>query len=394
MDLCKMTFRFFRSLLFAFVMAASISLLSCSSLREKNTDNFPDVTAEELLSTLFLEEKVGQLFVVCPETMEPDFYDSIARGEKFLCTKVSKSMKESYASCPVGGFLFFGPNIVDSKQLKSFTSDLRALSRIRPIISVDEEGGRIARLAKSESLKIRNVGPMEAVGAGGKVGRARKAGSFIGSYLSEYGFTMDFAPVADVNTNPENIVIGDRAFGSSPALVSKMDAAFLEGLHSRGIKGCLKHFPGHGDTKSDTHLEYVAVSKDWKELADCELIPFIENFAAADAIMIAHVTLSAADSSGYPASLSHEVVTEKLRNELGYSGVILTDALNMDAIRKNYGGAQAALLAFKAGNDILLMPENPFEAYDAVLNAVRTGEISESRLDESLLRILRLKGYR
>ncbi|MBQ9207084.1 MAG: hypothetical protein IJ158_10275 [Treponema sp.] len=350
-------------------------------------------SAEEIFSAMSIEEKVAQLFVICPEQLDKAFTPEDAQlPYDARRVRLSVEMKKTLKDYPVGGFIFFGKNIENKAQLKKLTSDLSKACAISPILAVDEEGGRVARLAKTELLGIENLEPMEAIGEAGDVGEAWNAGAYIGGYLREYGFTMDFAPVADVNTNPQNIVIGSRSFGSEPVLVSQMDAAFLAGLHSQGIKGCLKHFPGHGDTKGDTHDDYVAVTKTWEEILDCELVPFRENFVRADSVMVAHVTFTDVDSS-YPASLSKSLITEKLRGELGYDGIVLTDALNMGAIEKNYGSAEAALLAFEAGNDILLMPYHFFDAYDGVLKAVNSGRISEERLNESVMRILHLKGY-
>ena len=197
--------------------------------------------------------------------------------------------------------------------------------------------------------------------------------------------------MADINSNPLNIVIGNRSFGSDKELVSSMVSSFLDGLHSEKVAGCIKHFPGHGDVSGDTHDGYVAVLKTWDQLLDTELVPFCENMDTADMIMVAHLTLPNITPDGLPASLSHELITEKLRGELGYQGLIITDALAMGAIEKAYSSSEAAVLAFNAGSDILLMPYDYREAFEGVLSAVQSGEISEERLNESVLRILELK---
>lgn len=351
-------------------------------------------TAEQILSRMTTEEKVAQLFVISPDQLDPrGFSGTGATFAEFPHTTLTEELARTLKKYPVGGFCLFAKNIESKKQLKTLNRQLRKSCRIPPILAVDEEGGRVARLARTESLGLENVGSMESIGATEDENAAQKAGAYIGSYLAEYGFTLDFAPVADVNTNPENVVIGDRAFGSDSALVARMAGAFLSGLHSAGVGGCLKHFPGHGDTKSDTHADYVAVEKSWEELDSCELIPFKENLARADAVMVAHVTLLNATSDGLPASLSKELISGRLREELGYEGIVLTDALNMGAIQKNFGSGEAAVLAFEAGNDILLMPQYLDEAYKEVLAAVISGRISAERLDESVLRILRFKGF-
>lgn len=369
-------------------------LFSCQSLKiEKEVTETGSI--QEILHSMTLEEKVGQLFLIQPDQLDLN----ISLEETFNRNKkphyvLNSQMQETLTKYPVGGIIFFAKNIKNPRQLKKYVKELNSSSKIPLVFSVDEEGGRVVRLARNKRFGLKNVGPMLDVGNTGETENAKVTGEYIASYLSEYGITLDFAPVADVNTNPQNIVIGDRAFGSDPVLVSKMVGAFLEGLHNKGLKGCLKHFPGHGDTKDDTHADYVIVKKDWKELDKCELIPFKENLEKADSIMLAHVTLSALGKSSLPSSLSKEVVTQKLRNEMGYEGIILTDALSMGAIVKNYGSGEAAILAFEAGNDFLLMPYDFVEAHKALLEAVESGRISEKRVDESLVRILKLKGYK
>ncbi len=378
----------FSALLTAGILALGIT--ACSSMKQVEDNR----RAEEVLASMTTKEKIAQLFVLRIEqldlTITPEqAHAAYDNGRKSF----SRQMKSTFSAYPVGGFCIFGKNIKSKSQLKKLNHSINSLSPVRPIIAIDEEGGRVARLAKTESLEINNVGPMEDVGKTGEVEKAFEAGAYIGSYLHEYGFTIDFAPVADVNTNPDNIVIGNRSFGSDPHLVAKMDSAFLSGLHSSGMKGCLKHFPGHGDTAQDTHADYVGVTKNWQEIVDCELIPFKENFHSADCVMVAHVSFTNVDKD-YPASLSKKLISEKLRGELGYKGIILTDALDMGAIEKNYGSAEAAVLAFEAGNDILLMPKDFIQAYKGMLEAVNSGRISMERLDESVLRILSLKGYK
>ena len=342
-------------------------------------------SASRILSQMTTEEKVAQLFIVTPEQL----VSGVIQGAQ---TESNSALEKAAEKYPVGGFILFARNIKTPAQTRAFTKSLSSLTPVPAILSIDEEGGRVARLARNENFFLPKFKSMGAVGKTGNVENARGAGQIIGSYLSTFGFTVDFAPDVDVNTNPENIVIGDRAFGENPQLVADMAGAFLSGLHSTGVKGCIKHFPGHGDTRGDTHSEYVAVTKTWEELKSCEIIPFKQNFGTADCIMTAHVTCTAIDTD-YPASLSKKLITEKLRGELGYKGVILTDALNMGAIEKNYGSGQACILAFEAGSDIILMPEDFHAGYDAVLEAVRSGRISEERLNESVLRILHLKGY-
>ena len=363
---------------------------------------------EDILNRLTLEQKVGQLFIIRPEQLHPDYNSRIKAkeaGSKSINAKgkddgivrdvLTDDMRKFMRKYPAGGFALFGLNIKTPAQLKKFTGDLDSLSNqlvdVPAIMAIDEEGGRVARIANSSNFNVERISNAASIGKTHDSMNAKNSGITIGKYLKDYGFTLNFAPVADINTNPKNIVIGVRAFGSSPSLVSRMCGEFINGLHSQGISGCLKHFPGHGDTHGDTHKGTVSVSKTWTQLLKAEMIPYLENLGKADSIMTAHITMKGITKDGLPASLSYEVVTEKLRNELGYKGVIITDALDMGAIVKKYGAGRAAVLAFQAGNDILLLPRDYPAAFNAVLKAVREGKISETRLNESVLRILELK---
>jgi beta-N-acetylhexosaminidase len=232
-----------------------------------------------------------------------------------------------------------------------------------------------------------NKSPNEADAIGKNVGQA------IGKYLKEYGFDIDFAPVADVNTNPNNIVIGNRAFGSDPTIAAGAVSGVLAGLAENGIVGCLKHFPGHGDTTGDTHEGYVRTDKTWEQLANCEMIPFRAGVqAGAKMVMTAHIAVpNVTGEEQLPSTLSGTILQDKLRGELGFDGVIVSDAMSMGAIHNEYSSGEAAVKAFLAGCDILLMPFDYIEAYQTVLEAVKNGTISESRLNESVKRIMKLK---
>ena len=350
------------------------------------------VTPEQLLAGMTLEQKVGQLFLIRPESLDPSLTpDQVHAPYDYGVTSASDAMLETLREYPAGGIVLFGKNLESPSQLSRFREALYTVSFLPLILAVDEEGGRIARVANSGLFDVPKVGAMEEIGKTGDTANARKAGEIIGEYLAKLGFQLDFAPDADINTNPENRVIGDRAFGSDPVTVSDMVGAFLDGLHSVGVSGCIKHFPGHGDPSGDTHEGLVVLPKTWEQLQSEELIPFIENFDKTDMVMVAHLTIPNVTGDGLPASLSKELITGKLREELGYDGLIVTDALAMGAIAEHYSSAEAALLTFNAGADLLLMPYDYRESFDAIADAVRNGTISEERLNESVLRILQLK---
>ena len=216
-------------------------------------------------------------------------------------------------------------------------------------------------------------------------------GQTIGAYLKEYGFTMDFAPDADVNTNPDNPIIGTRAFSSDAGTAAAMAAAMADGLRQNGVLPTLKHFPGHGDTSEDTHVGNVTLNKTLDDLRSCELVPFAQNVNNAPLIMAAHITVPQVTGDDTPASLSSVMLTDLLRGELGYQGLIVTDSLAMQAITDVYTPGQAAVKALQAGADLLLMPNGLADAYTAVLEAVQDGTIPQQRLDESVQRILQCK---
>lgn len=344
-------------------------------------------TAKDVLDKMTLREKVGQMFIVRPEALatqgNAETAPAVDRVDNAVITRL-----EEY---PVGGVALFSRNITSARQLPKFISDLQNSSKYPLFIAVDEEGGRIARVANSGYFDVASYDSMEDTGKTGDTSKAEEVGRQIGLYLKMLGFNLDFAPVADTNTNPQNIVIGDRSYGSDPSLVAKMVSAQLDGMHDSGIMGTLKHFPGHGDTKDDTHSGYVSIGKTWDELKKCELVPFTAALPKADMVMISHITAVNVTNDDLPASMSETMITKKLRNELGYDGVIITDAMAMGAVADNYTSAEAAVTAVKAGVDIVLMPQDLDEAFDGVMKAVTDGEISSSQLDKSVLRILTLK---
>lgn len=367
-----------------------------SAEQESKTENTDVVDtespAEKILAKMSLSEKVGQLFLIRPDSLEPSLTpDQVSDPDFYGMTEASEGMITALAEYPAGGIVFFGKNLTDPGSLSNYMEALSSASSVPLLYAVDEEGGVVSRIANADSFGIDNIGFMAGIGSTEDPENAYQAGKYIGGYLSSFGFHLNFAPVADINTNPYNIVIGNRAFGSDPALVSSMVSSFLSGLHEEGVMGCMKHFPGHGDTSSDTHEDYVSVLKTWEELQEAELIPFIDNLEKTDLVMIAHLTLPNITGDGLPASLSAELINDRLKNELGYRGLVTADALDMGAITKNYSSAESAVRALEAGVDILLMPYDYREAFDGVYDAVQSGRISETRLDESVLKILELK---
>lgn len=349
---------------------------------------------EEELKQMTLREKVGQLFVVRPDALEGRFAPAQLEDNNITgTTKVSEEMQEVYRDYPCGGFAIFRKNILSPSQLNSFAQHLHALNDVTPLLAIDEEGGSVARIANHPvKFGVTKFPPMGEIAASGDLSRAYEVGSTIGSYLKSFHMDVDFAPVADVNTNPRNPVIGSRAFGDDPVLAGQMVQQVVMGLRDQGVAGCLKHFPGHGDTATDTHTGYAESRKTWDEMKACEMIPFLAGIeAGADLIMTAHIAAPNVTGSDIPSTMSYTMLTEKLRGEMGYQGLIITDALSMGAIREKYSSSEACILCVEAGVDLLLMPYDYFEAFDGLVQAVESGRIPESRIDESVRRILQFK---
>lgn len=347
------------------------------------------MNTEQLLADMTDEQKVGQLFLVRPDALDlsrtqQQIDDANAPG----VTELTDAMRETLTRYPVGGTVFFGKNIENPDQLRTMTAELGSAGAIPLFIAVDEEGGRVARLANTPGFDLPRYESAAAVGAENDLAAAREMGFTIGTYLRDYGFNLDFAPVADLNTNPANPVIGKRAFGSDPDTVATLVGAVCDGFEEAGIACTLKHFPGHGDTADDTHTGSAVIHKTMEELKSCELVPFARNLEKAPLIMAAHIAVPEVTGNDTPASLSEPILTGLLRQELGFSGVIVTDSLSMQAITDHYTPGEAAVQAILAGADILLMPANLPEAFDAVNEAVQDGTISRERLDESVHRIL------
>lgn len=346
-----------------------------------------DEQIDEILEGMTLGEKAAQLFVVQPE----DLVDGVS-----CVVQAGDATRKGMETYPVGGIIYMEQNLQSEEQVKEMLRNVQQFSRERtglPLLTcVDEEGGTVARVAGSGNFDVTNVGNMSEIGASGDTERARQVGETIGTYLSELGFNLDFAPDADVWSNPANEIVRYRSFGTDPKRVSEMSMAVLDGLMAKGVTGVIKHFPGHGATEGDTHEGYAYTNKTWGELEICELIPFQTGIEQeVPMIMVGHISLPNVTGDETPASLSHEIVTKRLREQMGYDGVVVTDAMNMGAVAENYEPAEAAVKALQAGVDLILMPEDFRAAYQGVMDAVEDGTLSKKRIDQSLRRILRLK---
>jgi beta-N-acetylhexosaminidase len=376
-----------------FAIGAIALLAACGD----DSSSAPDSSASSETSVLnikkmSLREKVGQMFFVRPEALDTTIHWTEYQDlPDYKLQQVNKTMRDVSKDYPVGGMILYAHNIVDEAQLGEFIAEIRTLNG-SPLLAIDEEGGRVARIANNGNFDVPKYESMAAIAESGDPSEAYKAAFTIGSYVKEYGFDIDYAPVADVNTNPENIVIGPRAFSDDPETAAEFVVSYLNGLDSAGVIGTLKHFPGHGDVKTDTHLGYAETNKTWEEMLQCEMIPFKAGIkAGAQMIMTAHIAAPKITGNDLPATLSSVILQDKLRGELGFKGIIVTDAMDMGAITKQFGNAEAVIKSIQAGVDVVLCSREFTQVFDAVVKAVEKGEIKENRIDESVKRILALR---
>jgi beta-N-acetylhexosaminidase len=325
-----------------------------------------------------LEQKIGQMFIVGFEAPYVDEH-------------VTKVIKEYH----LGNIIYFSRNIKSSRQLFEMNKELQRMAmsenNIPLFISIDQEGGMVTRIPKGATFFPGNM----ALSAGGTSEDAYIQGCYCGEELEALGINMNLAPVLDVNNNLDNPVIGVRSYGENPSRVADLGTSYIKGLQKSGVIATGKHFPGHGDTSTDSHLDLSSVPHDKKRLDEVELYPFkkaIEN--GVNAIMSAHVVFPAYEKENLPATLSKKVLTELLRNELGFNGLILTDCMEMKAIDNYFGTEKAAVMAVEAGADLICIShslDKQVNAYNNLLDAVKSGRISEERIDESVSRIIGFK---
>ncbi len=360
----------------------------------------PDPIADAIAS-MSLEQKAAQLLAPTPEgllgALDVDTSASDSYGEKGV-TSVGDDLRDALSTYPVGGLCLFGANITGADQTRKLLSDLTEATKgvgagIPAIISVDEEGGPlVARVANSGYFDVEKFPAMATLEKAGDSSKAQHVGQTIGKYLHELGFSMDLAPVADVLTNPDNTVIGTRSFGDDPDLVASMVEAEVQGFAEAGMACCAKHFPGHGDTVGDSHTGKATSTRSREELESCELVPFRAAIkAGVPAIMVGHIGVPAITGDDVPATLSPELIDGLLRKELGFDGLVVSDSMAMAAIGNDYHSDAAAVGFLKAGGDLVLGPNSLPVAYKGILDAVKNGDLTEDRVDQSLTRILKVK---
>ncbi len=329
------------------------------------------------MNTMSDRDKLCQLFIVSPESIT---------GVSEV-TEAGEMTKEALEKFPAGGIVYFSQNLVDKDQTAAMISNTQSYSKTPLFIAVDEEGGSVARCA--EKLGTTKFDPMYSYKEQGAQ-TAHDNSKTIGSDIAQLGFNLDFAPVTDVWTNPENTVIGERAYSDNFDEVSALIPNAVSGFHDGGVLCSLKHFPGHGDTVEDSHSGLAHVKKTAEELENGELLPFKAGIGAgADMVMVGHLVVESIDDK--PATLSSKIVPELLRQKLGYDGVVITDAMNMGAITQNYGCDEIVKGVFDADIDMILYPDDPNAYMDALEKALADGSITMEQVNAKVARILKLK---
>ena len=337
--------------------------------------------AQAVLDTMTQEEKLWQLFFVTPEALT---------GVE-TATRAGDTTKAALEAMPVGGIVYFAKNLENAEQTRQMLENTQSCVRIPLFLGVDEEGGSVARVSSNPDMGVSPIASMAEFGAQGDAAALYSAVSGLAAGIKALGFNLDFAPVADVASG-KSAVIGERSFGSDAALCASMSSIASGALADNGVVSCLKHFPGYGSASADDHNGPAEVTKTLEQLEQCDFLPFISGIEkGVPFIMVSHLSVPAVTGDDTPCDLSYAAVTETLRNKLGYSNVIITDAQNMASITGRYGAGEAAVAALKAGVDMILMPDDLQAAYDAVQAAVESGALTAQRIDESVLRILRIK---
>ena len=365
-----------------FIVIILALFVSCNSKEEKENEKeseyIPvdeiDKKVYETMKNMTLDEKIGQLIIV-----------------SYASSKMDNNLMKALTEVKPGGFILFDNNITNYNDTLKFIKEIKATADIPMFISIDEEGGKIQRLHMLDE-ETTYVPYMYNLGVLDDRDVTYEVGKVLAEELRVFGINMDFAPVIDVYSNKDNKVIGQRSFGSDPILVSRHGLALSKGLEENGVISVYKHFPGHGNTSVDSHEALPIVDKTKEELLELDLIPFIDAINNdADFIMIGHLAVPSITGDNTPASLSKKLVTDFLKNELKFNGLVVTDALNMKALTNYYKDEEICSKAVEAGVDILLMPSTSRNCLKSIQNAIANNTITEERIDESVRKILRLK---
>ena len=360
------------------VVMILLLISGCDDVKKDNKDNPSkekktmtiDEKVDQKLKEMTIEQKIAQMLIV--------YYSK---------DEVDSNLKNVFTTNTPGGFILMGDNITTYERTKKMVDDLKKLSDVPLIISIDQEGGNVQRLKSMLDKEITNIPYMYNLGLKNDLNLTYEIGKIMAYELRTIGVNVDYAPVVDIYSNPNNPVIGKRSFGTNKEIVSNHSVKLAQGLEDNKVIATYKHFPGHGDTDVDSHESLPIINKTYDELKEEELVPFknaINNNAKI--IMIGHLALPKVTGSNIPASLSKKIVTDILKNDLGYNGLVITDALNMGALTKNYSDEEIYVGAINAGCDLLLMPNGSKKAIEIIKK-----NISEERINESVKKILKFK---
>lgn len=354
---------------------------------EDSQSNEGDDPVEKLLQKLTLEQKIAQLFVVTPEDIT---------GVD-VATAAGDITKQALLEYPVGGICYFAQNLQTPEQTREVLHNTQRYSKQScglPLFTcVDEEGGTVARVASNVEFGVEDVGNMSAIGASGNAKKAEDAAYYVGSYLADLGFNVDFAPVADIATSSDGTMTW-RSFGQTPDDVAPMVAAQVRGFGKAGILCAAKHFPGIGAAEGDSHNDSIFTDATLDKMNSWSLVPFAAAIKEqVPFVMVGHLTCTGLENvtSELPASLNPGVIEGILREQLAYDGLVITDSLQMGAATQVCEPNQQAVFAIRAGADLVLMPQDFVSAYSGLLEAVQEGEVPESRIDESVRRVIAAK---
>lgn len=361
-----------------FIIMLIFFLAIISGCNKKNV-NIDKLSLEDKvkyqMDKMSLEEKIAQMLIV--------YYNA---------PKFDNNLKKILESVQPGGFILQGVNITTFEDTFNYVESIKKTSKIPMFISIDQEGGIVQRLNYLKDIKPTNIPPMSFIGELNNKEIAYKVGDIMAKELRTIGVNLVYAPVLDINIHDENTVIGSRSFGKTKEMVMDMSLPLAKGIYDNKIIPVFKHFPGHGNTVTDSHIDLPIDNKTLEELKELELIPFKEAIKNdAKMIMVGHIAHPNITGDNTPASLSKKMITDVLRKDLAYDGIVITDALNMGALTQNYSDSSIYEMAINAGVDILLMPNGSEKTIALIMKSINEGKISESRVDESVRRILTLK---
>lgn len=362
-------------ILFIFIITI---LTGCSNNKKVSNKDFEKLSIEEKVNykmdNLSIDEKIAQMLIVY-----------------YIGDKYDENLSNIIKEVKPGGFILMSDNITTYDRTLNFVKGMQNDSDIPMIISTDEEGGSVQRIKGIRDISVTDIPYMYYLGQTKDKNLAYKVGEIIANELRTIGVNLTYAPVMDIYSNPNNTVIGKRSFGSDPNTVYDMATSLKNGIEDNLVNTCIKHFPGHGDTETDSHFEIPIINKTLDELENSDLLPFIKSINDTNMIMVGHIALPKITNSSIPASLSKEIVTDLLKNKYNYKGLVITDALNMRSLTDNYSDKEIYTMAINAGVDLLLMPNGSKNAIKYIKEAIDDEEIDINTINESVRKILTYK---